>query len=1811
MKLKLPRLKIPEGIVQFWGNKNTRKRAIYLGGALLMALFGSLVYSAFFNRGITLIGMEPSGVISPKTNLNFTFSADMVQSQDVGNTFRGDLIRFNPPVPGRYRWISRRELRFLPEAPFRPSTRYTLELRSDIPQEKDKYLSGRRSREFTTYPFKVEDVGLSFIYLPNHKKGMQLQARLNFNYPVSPVELQKALKLRFEGWGREIKYNLNTNQNSASFTLTSESLQLTGKEQKVELNIPGGFRCVGGSIGLAGDYTTKAVLGAKKELSIVGVTPKTDSKRCWIAVRCSEPVDAKTVANFIQLKPEVAFKTEVDGEYILIHSQKFQPQDSFHLRILSGLPALNGFPLEREYASSGVFVDLEPTLQFNSKGRYLSSKGFLNLGLETVNVEKVNLEISQIYANNIVPYLNTLNGDNYLYRYNIPNYGRVIQSTDIVIGGGKNETVTTPINLGQFFDDDKYKGIFQVVVYDNNDRWRQDSKYIIITDLGIMAKMSRDELVVWVNSLESLSPKAKAKISLLSRNNQVMETEYTDSNGFAHFKQLSKSSSDFEPFVILAELDNDFSYVHFSGSLIDTTDFDVKGRNSLETGYEAFLYMDREVFRPGDKGNLVAVVRGPNAVMPDEFPVTLEIRQPDSQIFKQLQNSTSNRGACEFGIDIPDYAQTGKYQAVLIVAGATVGQTSFSVEDFMPERIKVTAKTDKLEYTPGEKAAIQVEGITLFGPPASGRRTQLRVKVEPEPFSPQGYQSYSFGDPERTFNTIDEQLGDNKLDEKGLADYNYTFPKRLTPAAKLRATFQATVIEDGGRAVSSYKTVNFHPYDLYIGMKPLVEGYGEIGKSYSIKYVALNRQGKPVANPALKATVYRITWDSVYRRDSEGRYTYVSEEERDEVYSGVLHSAAAENTFEYTPKTWGYFRVVISDTQSASQASYGFYASGWGYSPWALENPEKIQLDLDQKIYRVGQSARLQVKAPFSGKALIIVERGRVYDYQVVNFRKNTGVVSIPVKEDYKPNVYISVHLIRSAKSLEKKTPVRAFGTIPLMVNCSTHNLDIQLGAPVEVRPNKIMEVQINVGKAGDRAYVTLAGVDEGICQLTNYLTPNPMNFFYGKRALTVRSYDLYGMILPEVAPVQSKKAPGGDADEQLAIRRQNLNPVSVRRVKPVSLWSGLVKLENGKAKIRFNVPQFNGTLRLMAVASSGASFGSAQKKVLVRDPIVLTPTLPRFLAPKDQFVIPVSVFNGTGKSGDFIIKIQADGPVEFPAADTATVTLANQGEKMVFFNCAAKNAIGKASFRIQARGNNQTCEVSEELAVRPAIPLTHELKSGTITAQNPLNLDLEETWLTGTADYTIVLAPFPALKLAGSLSYLLVYPYGCAEQTTSKLMPLLYFNDLAEVAENDVFRGGNPDYYVNQGIAKLESMQMYDGGFSYWPGGNHGSDWTSVYAAHFLIEARKAGFHISDRVYDRMIACLTRIAKSNEREEHRLQTKTYAVYALSLAGKPQTSVMAYLKNYALNSLSSYSRAQLAAAYFYAGDRNTAVNLLPESFAVYTGSRETGGNFNSRVRSDAIILGVLADIDPTNPAVPKIAARLAEEAKVGYWGTTQENAFALLAMGKMLSRQKNGTYSGELLAGNVKLGKFTNAKAFRLQDQRLGKGPITVKITGDGTCYYYIKSSGISDKAKVAEYDRGVSVKRKFYDRYGDGVDLSRVKQGDLLIAEISIYSDGGRLDNLAVVDMLPAGFEIENPRLGRDASFSWTEGAITPDYMDIRDDRIMLFMNLHEAKKYYFYYAVRVVTCGQFVLPSIKAECMYEPEISSFSSGGKIGVEQ
>ncbi|NLG83750.1 MAG: hypothetical protein GX493_03875 [Firmicutes bacterium] len=916
-----------------------------------------------------------------------------------------------------------------------------------------------------------------------------------------------------------------------------------------------------------------------------------------------------------------------------------------------------------------------------------------------------------------------------------------------------------------------------------------------------------------------------------------------------------------------------------------------------------------------------------------------------------------------------------------------------------------------------------------------------------------------------------------------------------------------------------------------------------------------------------------------------------------------------EGTYLYRPPSWGCYKLVFSDPKTGARAVREIYAYGWGYSPWAMDHPDRVQLDLDKKVYQTGETATLQIKAPFAGRALVTVEREKVYDAYSVELKENTGIISIPVKENYKPNVYVSVHLIRGIKLLDKRAPARAFGTIPLSVDCREHRLKVTINAAKEYLPNRTVEVELAVEGGGGETQLTLAAVDEGICQLTEFVTPDPWEFFYGKRALGLETYDLYGMLLPEVAPVETKDSPAGD-EEMDNIRRRNLNPVAIRRVKPVSLWSGVLRLDAaGRTRVKLDLPQFNGTLRLMAVAVSGTRFGSATEKVLVRDPIVLTSTYPRVLAPGDRTEIAVGVFNGTGRQGDFNLELRAEGPVRISGFAKKKLTLAKGEEKMVTFAVAAKEEAGTCRFVLKASGNGATTTETTELSVRPATPAVTAGFAGSVAAGKSAIIELPGGWVPGTARYSLTLSPLPMIEFTGRLRYLLGYPYGCVEQTTSRVFPLLYFADLAGAADPAFLAAGRAETYVRQGIEKLQSMQLQDGSFSFWPGTDYVSPWGSIYAAHFLVEARKAGYIVADRIYDRMLTWLETMSRKTIEGPVSRQLRVYALYVLSLAGKPQLSSMAFIKGQQLSQLMPDSRAQLAAAYYYANDRQTAREILPNTFAAYTGKRETGGNFNSAVRSDAIILSVLADLDPSHPAVPKLVERLVDAIRIDNWGTTQENAFALMALGKLLHRKEAADYTGEVLLNGKVIAVFDAKGTKRLGDQRLGEGKIAIRVEGVGECYYYAEATGVPEKPPAAA-SHGLRVEREFFDRHGRTLDPERIRQGDLVVVGLTIETEEDNVKNVVLVDLLPAGLEIENPRLATSAELGWvSEKSFTPTYLDIRDDRLIVFADFGRAGTYRFYYAARAVSRGTFVLPSLRAECMYEPEVYGVTSGGKVRI--
>ena len=1236
--------------------------------------------------------------------------------------------------------------------------------------------------------------------------------------------------------------------------------------------------------------------------------------------------------------------------------------------------------------------------------------------------------------------------------------------------------------------------------------------------------------------------------------------------------------------------------------MIYTADFDVSGRPYLTHGYESFIYSDRGVYRPGETAHLVSVVRGINGSVAQEFPYIINIKDPQGRDFQEYKLTTKDAALSAFDVDVPDFAKTGNYLVTAKIGDDVIGQYQFQVEEFMPDRFKTIISTDKESYNSGDSVSIVVNGAYLFGPPCAGNTVNGHITLQSDYFSPKGYTEYIFTDPSIKFNAMQVDLPSDKLDDKGNHTYTYQISRNMRPPSSLQLLISATVLEDGGRAVSAYKSVTANPYPIYFGVKLSTEGYAQVGQKTAFDIVALDGDGKPVTVDSAWVKFYRTIYQNIVKKDDNGIYRYVSEE-KDQIIDSTFMTIGAKSTMAtFTPSDYGSFKIKISSSRSAHTSALEFYAAGWGYSPWSMVNPDHLEMQLDKKIYNAGDKAKLLVKAPFEGKLLLTIEKDKVLEFKTYNLDSNTAEIELPVKKEYAPNIYVTGTLIKSTTSLERYSPPRAFGMVPLIVDNSNSKLQITIDAPAVMKPREKLNIKISTNyKKGTK--LTVAAVDVGILQLTDFATPDPFDFFYGKKRPALQPYDIYSQIFPDIKAAESKLSPGGSAAYEAA-RKRHLNPINVRRVKPVALWSGVITVdESGIANVTFDIPQFNGKLAIMAVAFNGDKCGSATKEVTIRDKIVIQESLPRFIANGDKIRTGVVVFNNTGRVDSFDVAMKIMGSAEMTSKDIVRIGIPDGSKAVANFVFNATNKPGKVTFDIYAYNETDSSHETVELPNRPGQPLSTQHGAGAVTDGAPVHLTMPTNWLEGTEQYELRMSSLPAVRLAGGIQYLLAYPYGCIEQTTSRLFPLLYFNDLAKFAQPEIFGGKGQDYFIAEGILKLSSMQLPSGEFTFWQGGSYSEPWGNIYASHFLVEARKAGYQVSDDVYDRALDNLQRMAKDETLDSGKVVLRIYAAYVLAKAGKLEKSIVNILKMLNFEVVPLYSKFQLAAAIAMTSGVNDALWLMPVEIHPEKYPPETGEEFDSDVRANSILLEVLTEVAPENPSIPELVKTITENLSIGEWYTTQSNAWALMALGKFLHAQEQASYAGVVIVDGKKIKQF-GTEDVRISDQSLGGKDISITINGKGTCYFYWQASGVSTERTANEFDNRMQVRREYLDAKGNPLDFDNIKLGDQIVAKITGVSLDKPLQNVVINDLLPSCLEIENPRLQTSGKMNWLpQSEYYPDYMDIRDDRMLLFTNLRVGDRFVFYYSLRVVAAGDFNVPPVAGECMYDPTIASAAS--------
>ena len=1795
---------------------------VALGVAVLalaaVALKGRLPFSSLFQ---TRPDHEAVRVFDVVVDRESWRSIDLLFDRAIEGVRVGEIpgrppAEISPEVGGAWVWRDANVLRFESSGRLPMATEFAITLKPRRLAGERQRLEGPHQFKVRTDQFLVERVDVSEEPALEGQRKVIFRGTLRFNYRVDPKVLIPRIRLidPLRGESDPIEVKLETAWAGRALGFQTAPVQKHKEDRTLRLVLSGDLTPVEGNVPLNGDFVQEIPLGSSEKLAVRGFEVAAGEKESTLQVKFSSPVSASVAAGHIRLAPDVKFRLNASGGTLIL-TGPFRPGETYEIRLAKGFPAADDAVLQQEWQSRFSIPNLEDEADFESDGMFLSRSGYRRVAIRTVNVSRVSLAIDRVFLNNLFflfqYYGYAVSSDEGYSQRISRSLGDRIAEEELEVRGERNLRHSTPVDLERFIKKDE-PGLYRLVVTRPGE-WRSSQRLLLLTDLGIVTKSWGDGVLVWVSSFTDLSPVPDARVRLISDQNQLLAEGRTDGSGLWEAAGLRDKFKKGRPYLITVERGSDFSFLLFDRMRIDSTGLEVSGAPARASGYSAYLYGERDLYRPGEVAKGVVVLRDDGLQPPPPMPAILRHRDPQGRERDTLRVSTDRRGLAEFLMEVPAYSLTGRHTLEFLVAEEVVGRYGFQVEEFVPDRIKVEIAPATAAVSAGQELAYEVAGTYLFGPPAGGLHVESRVRIEDADFKAPGYEPFSFRNPDRTLSAQEILKEQSTLQPDGHRRFSVSVPRGAPVPSSLEAVIVARVSEHGGRGVTALRRLRVHPYPYYLGLRREGREYPEPGTEATFEYVALSPEGKERPSGPLRAELFQDRWNTVLRRTAAGNYAYESSRESVLIGSLTIAAGKSRDRFGVNVPEQGAYRLTLTDPDTSASAEVGFYAAGWGYSPWAIKNPARVELELEQEEYQPGQTATLLVKAPFPGRLLVTVERERVYDRQIHTLRENTARIQIPIRAEYRPNAYVTATLVRPVKELQAGSVGRAFGAAPLNVDRISNRLAVDISAPEVTRGGSKLRARISTAPG---TAVTVSAVDEGILQLVSQKTADPFAHFYQKLALGTSAADTFAQLLPEVPPATTPPAGGDEGAEGLA---QYVRTEGMRRVKPVALWSGIVEADGrGEAAVSFDLPEFQGGLRLMAVVAQGRKFGSAERMVRVRDPIVVTPTFPRFLSFEEDVEIPVTVRNDTGRPGMFQVEMQASGPVSLQGQHSRSLSLANGTESTLYFPVRTGKEAGEAGLVATASGNGETARSGENLPIRADLPPRAVEAAGSIQEGRTALAADDTGWARpGSLRRTLRIGPTPLVQLSGKLDHLLHYPYGCLEQVVSSAFPLLYLEDLARQLEPDLFDKNRnrptPAQAVQEGIRRVGSLHLHSGGFSLWPGGEEAHEWASIYAAHFLIEARRAGYEVSDFLHESVLDYLAAQARSKEAYgSDELQRYVYALFLLARADREDLGTMDFLRAKHLDKMGSESRALLAAAYAHTGNDDAVNQLASQIREIDAVARQTGRNFNSTIRNRALLLLALVEARSDDPRLPSLADRLAREIGRGEIWSTQESSFALLALGQFFRKQAaRPAYSGAAYAGTRRLGTFgTEAVTF---GGITGSDPVRIEMNAGyqpGSAYFNLLTRGIPTDEAFRPESAGLEVKHELLNRDGGSLDPQGVRQGDLIVIRTQIRSIAGPLQNVVIQSLLPSGLEVENPRLETTESLPWVPASgLSGAYLDLRDDRILIFTDLAADRWEVAHALARAVTPGRFRLPPVQAEAMYDPALRVTGSRGEMRV--
>ena len=1501
----------------------------------------------------------------------------------------------------------------------------------------------------------------------------------------------------------------------------------------------------------------------------------------------------------------------------------FAARTTYQVTVKAGLPMADGRKTASEFRRTFTTGNRAPSMDFAARGRYLPPAGARALVVKTVNVTNFVSAVRPVPTRNIVQLL-AREEDRYrsYWRTNIDSENTAELAEEAVVSTNRvtaklNEEVENVVRV-RAYDGEAANGVYLVSVgKPDADMDEMRHRLVCLTDIGLSVRETPGNVYVWATSLTQGRPMSGVRVTVYGANNVPQGEGVTDDDGWCCC-ELPKSA---EPFAVVAttadELDT--SFLALCKPLDETLPTGARRGYAASDEVEAFVWTDRGIYRHDEPIFVHAILRNGKGVAPKPFPVEVALFDPDGRLFASRTRVSDALGAvADETLSVPADQKSGTWDIHVGTPGddgVILGMRSIKIEEFVPPqiRVKVTAAKD---FSP-ENLAFDVAAEHLFGGPAKALPSEGAVMFVDAPFKPKGWDGFRFGDERRRLPPNFTVIGKTSLDASGKATFKAELPANARPRAAVKMTAQGSVFENGGRPVSARVTLDVHAYPFYIGVA-LPETLRRNAKPHVCRVALVGPDGKPYAGArTLTARIERIDWVYGLKRNDQGYFEWSSDKVRMPVGEDVEVKVAADGsaTLNVPVSASGDYCATVFDPVADVAFSASYWVSGGDDDVsvrTALENPSRVTLTLDKPKYYVGDMPRLTVKAPFAGVAwLQVLREGAIYSQVFPLTNATSEVVLQPVTKTWIPGVDVTLSVVQAARAGRKHAANRAYGIVPL--RAADRDAELSLKVTPTVTPaagdGKGSSLRVEVAckddgmrrrdggsPCGDRVAVVTV-VDEGINILTDEPVPNPIDWFGETRDAMHPLHDLYNYLLPIVDGKLKRSGvkTGGGAEGDLFRR---ISPTPSRRFKPLSLWKKECRFDaNGNASASFDLGEFVGEVRVTAVAYDSYATGSVAEHAKVAPKVVMHPDAPRFAAPGDTFLATLTLSNRSGADGTVAYDVMAGGMLALKKPVHGEIKLAKDASETLSFPVTASvPGEGTLVFVTDGMGEKHTDTI--HMPVRPAAAWRQTSETVRIQPNETRTFENPAKLMPEVAQRAFVFSGSPLGELAAALAHLVSYPYGCLEQTVSRVFPLVAAGGvLNSLPIEDTSVAGDAKNVVDAGIARVVSM-MRSNDFVMWPDCNT-PPWNrevSLWAAHFLAEAGKAGFSVPDYALQGVKGFLRRWAMDKSPD-----VSVYACHTLALAGTPDADRMLHWYDNRAG-LSVVSRCRLARAYVRAGDRERAreltKTLAPED-----------------VRATAWSVLALQDLDPQDTRLPEYVRHLGErrDKESGHWGTTESNAHALLALGTYYRTRSEATGTPTLVMRRD--GQLPVELAAKKARRVIGGGAVTLSNTGTGTAYLTASCLTLTDPEASAE-SRGIGVSRRFLRADGTEADLGSLVRGDLVIVELTLKPEAGRTySDLVVEDLLPACFEPDSAPVTKEA-YAWidSQANVLPWELrrDVRDDRVQIFSKRFEAKPgkaVRAHYAVRVVSAGSFILPGVTVEAMYAPEIRARESAFRITV--